>query len=549
MAKEKLQIELTALDKTKAAFSSVTKSIKKVSGAIFNMKSALGVAAGAAGIGFLAKRSLDATDNLSKMARILGFTVEELSALQHAANLGGVSVETVAKATRNLSRQAADFVDGGGEAADTFERLGITSEDLAKVQNDQLGLFTLVADRISQLDSGFIKLNAAQELFGGRATSLLPVLEEGGEGLRKMFQEAEQLGLVMSTDAALGVEEANDAFTRLGSLFKGILDQTTAALAPALQQLADLLRTRLTDAIENTNGSVRQFGQNLAVFVIDAVARTLEALGQLIRGTAILINRFVDATNSMAEFVGLTDRLNRVVPDLGQGLLSIAVTVRGLADGLGKGDGEDSLNTNLNNTKNKVNEVREAVMFTKPVLKDVTITGSRLGKEFDGPVKNAIQSVEDSLVNLVSGAGSAKDAFKNMASSIINDMIRMMIQRQITQPLMNMFFPTSAFTPATPATQGSFAGGGFTGMGARSGGVDGKGGFPAILHPNETVIDHTRGQSMGGDVNVTLNMSVGVAQTVRTEVASLMPQIANTVKAAVVDARRRGGSFAGAFGA
>lgn len=44
----------------------------------------------------------------------------------------------------------------------------------------------------------------------------------------------------------------------------------------------------------------------------------------------------------------------------------------------------------------------------------------------------------------------------------------------------------------------SFDGGGFTGIGPRSGGVDGKGGFPAILHPNETVIDHTKGQGMGG---------------------------------------------------
>src|SRR5690606_15690391 len=43
----------------------------------------------------------------------------------------------------------------------------------------------------------------------------------------------------------------------------------------------------------------------------------------------------------------------------------------------------------------------------------------------------------------------------------------------------------------------SFDGGGFTGSGARSGGIDGRGGFPAILHPNETVVDHTRGQSTG----------------------------------------------------
>ncbi len=44
----------------------------------------------------------------------------------------------------------------------------------------------------------------------------------------------------------------------------------------------------------------------------------------------------------------------------------------------------------------------------------------------------------------------------------------------------------------------SFDGGGFTGPGSRSGGVDGKGGFPAILHPNETVLDHTRGAQGGG---------------------------------------------------
>jgi hypothetical protein len=38
----------------------------------------------------------------------------------------------------------------------------------------------------------------------------------------------------------------------------------------------------------------------------------------------------------------------------------------------------------------------------------------------------------------------------------------------------------------------AFTGGGYTGNGPRSGGVDGRGGFPAILHPRETVIDHTR---------------------------------------------------------
>lgn len=42
----------------------------------------------------------------------------------------------------------------------------------------------------------------------------------------------------------------------------------------------------------------------------------------------------------------------------------------------------------------------------------------------------------------------------------------------------------------------SFDGGGYTGSGSRTGGIDGKGGMPAIVHPNESWIDHTKGQRM-----------------------------------------------------
>ncbi|MFB9223254.1 phage tail length tape measure family protein [Paracoccus cavernae] len=45
----------------------------------------------------------------------------------------------------------------------------------------------------------------------------------------------------------------------------------------------------------------------------------------------------------------------------------------------------------------------------------------------------------------------------------------------------------------------SFDGGGHTGDGARSGGLDGKGGFLAMMHPNETILDHTKGQGLGGN--------------------------------------------------
>ena len=48
-------------------------------------------------------------------------------------------------------------------------------------------------------------------------------------------------------------------------------------------------------------------------------------------------------------------------------------------------------------------------------------------------------------------------------------------------------------TSMLAAQMAGFEGGGFTGSGSRSGGMDGRGGFMAMLHPNETVIDHTKG--------------------------------------------------------
>tara|TARA_B100000700_G_scaffold328064_1_gene444605 strand:- start:5479 stop:7593 length:2115 start_codon:yes stop_codon:yes gene_type:complete len=59
----------------------------------------------------------------------------------------------------------------------------------------------------------------------------------------------------------------------------------------------------------------------------------------------------------------------------------------------------------------------------------------------------------------------------------------------------------------------SFDGGGYTWDGPRTGGLDGKGGQLAMLHPQETVIDHTKGQSLSP--NILVNGSAGQKTTPR----------------------------------
>jgi len=50
----------------------------------------------------------------------------------------------------------------------------------------------------------------------------------------------------------------------------------------------------------------------------------------------------------------------------------------------------------------------------------------------------------------------------------------------------------------------TYTGGGYTGNGARSGGLDGQGGFMAMLHPRETVVDHMKTGAGGGVPNITI---------------------------------------------
>lgn len=81
----------------------------------------------------------------------------------------------------------------------------------------------------------------------------------------------------------------------------------------------------------------------------------------------------------------------------------------------------------------------------------------------------------------------------------------------------------------------SFDGGGYTGSGARMGGADGKGGFLAMMHPNETVVDHTKGQSVGGaNVNVTVGIdqsgNLYVRQIAQQEAASMGKAVSASIK-------------------
>jgi hypothetical protein len=551
---ENTKIIISAVDKTKKGFKSVTNGLKTVTKAVFSMKSALGLAAGGAAMGLLIKKSFDAVDSLDKTASKIGVTTQALTKLHYAAGLTGVSVETLNMASQRFTRRLAEAARGTGEAKGALKELGINADELKKKQLDEQMLS--LADAFSKVTTSADKVRLAMKLFDSEGVSLVNTLNLGRDGLKELFQEAETLGIVLSGRAVGGIVKAKDAMTKLFTLFKGVRDQLTAALAPALEMLVTLLKDKILGAIEKANGSIEEFANKTIKSLIIGVGNMILALANGLRAFIDFANEISTAAQRVAKFFDKDVIVNENVfsKSLVTKIQNVGNAIVGWGNGMSFAFGE----------LNKGNKPLEDQITLLDRLKTAFVSVEDQFPTLDEGMKKVANSMSGAITkgftDAITGAEKFSDAMKAMAKSVIDSLIEMLVQYYITQAIFGAItgaFPSgpSVATTAPNTNMGanlgsrSFNGGGFTGMGSRSGGVDNKGGFAAILHPNETVVDHTTGQSSGGVVvNQTINVTTGVQQTVRAEIVQLMPQIAQAAKGAVADARLRGGNFSKAMG-
>ena len=128
-----------------------------------------------------------------------------------------------------------------------------------------------------------------------------------------------------------------------------------------------------------------------------------------------------------------------------------------------------------------------------PKLAETASLADQLGLSFSSAFEDAITSGKD---------------FGQVLQGLEQDIIRIAARKLITEPVGN--FIASGISTYLGGL--SFAGGGYTGSGARSGGLDGMGGFLAMMHPQETVIDHRASNGQGAAapvINVVQNFTVG----------------------------------------
>jgi hypothetical protein len=131
-------------------------------------------------------------------------------------------------------------------------------------------------------------------------------------------------------------------------------------------------------------------------------------------------------------------------------------------------------------------------------------------KTFDD-MKSAISgSIMSSFKALLKGTKSISEALLDILNTIFD---------KILDVVMTPIFDSIAGSIGGAILGGmfsglSFAGGGSTWSGPRVGGMDGKGGRLAMVHADETVVDHRAGQSSGGN-NVYMTVNTPNAESFR----------------------------------
>ena len=530
-----IKMRIFAEDKTAKAFNSAKSNMTKFSAAANKAKvSILAVGAAAGGLSVATKKFAEMADDIIKFSKRTAIATDSLQELSFAASQSGVGAETFNKSMVMMVKNFSDARDGSGMAVDELRRLEIQLNDTNGELRPAEDLLNDLADKLQGVKNETERLAIATAIFGTRGSVMLQMLDQGSQGMNSLRQQARDLGLVMSKDTLVSAEKITDEFDVMSRVVQKNLTVALMQLAPHI--------TRVSAALVEGAQSVARF---LNMFTSDEALVGLDQINQRIAEHQERINDLKRELNDKNPYRNTSlDPMSREEIARLEKQISLLEARRKLL---------------------YPPERKDPVAFV-PEKDDIDkmFEGFKKGaKDFKGSIKSISEETADATVKAFKGMEDAlveftmtgKLNFKDMARSIVADLIRIQIRQSMLGWISKglNFFGTSG-TPApvedhsifTP--KASMAGGGFTGLGARSGGIDGKGGFPAILHPNETVIDHAQGQSAGVVVNQSINVSTGVQQTVRTEIMTLMPQIAEASKAAVLEARLRGGSYASAFG-
>ncbi|WP_457660981.1 phage tail tape measure protein [Sinorhizobium medicae] len=172
-------------------------------------------------------------------ARRAGLDVKSFQELKFVAEQNRVGVDALTDGIKELNLRADEFiVTGGGSAAEAFQRLGYSAEDLKQKLEDPADLFTEIIGRLGELDKA-AQIRIMDEIFGGAGGEQFVQLIEAGEaGIRDTIQAANDLGIVLDEQM---IQKAADVDRKFNMLATTVGTKLKSAIVSAADSLAEFI--------------------------------------------------------------------------------------------------------------------------------------------------------------------------------------------------------------------------------------------------------------------------------------------------------------------
>ena len=252
MAKNVVEIVIKAVNQAKKGLQEPIKDIESLKGAMSKVGPvfATAAAASAAALAYMVKQSIDAADQMHQMAQRTGISVEALSTLKYAAEQSDTSIESLQKGIKGLSEKMVEAAQGNEKSVELFKSLGVEVKNADGSMRSADAVFLDVAKSFEGMGDGALKATRANELFGKAGMELIPMLNEGKDGIAGMQAEARALGAEIDSNTAAAAANLNDNIDKVTTAGSGLINAFTAGLAPALSDISD----NMVDAAKQGGG-------------------------------------------------------------------------------------------------------------------------------------------------------------------------------------------------------------------------------------------------------------------------------------------------------
>jgi hypothetical protein len=245
-------------------FSAAAAGIAQVSAAAGPAAGIVGafvtaLVAGAVAAGNLAVKGGDLAERLSNISQSTGISIQNLQALGGLAQATNLDLDDLVTGFRKFSQavtggaggEAGGFEGAGQKSAQVLKILGVNSKDPIEAINE-------FADAIQKLPDGFVKTTTVTETWGKSALKLIPIFNQGREGVAKYLDIVKQFAPEITDGVLKSQNDWNDATVK----FTLSLDKLKVAAVPFLDVLAKIT----TGLAEVTNATISGDTKGLSGF-------------------------------------------------------------------------------------------------------------------------------------------------------------------------------------------------------------------------------------------------------------------------------------------